>query len=259
MRTAVLERKVFLSFVTAALCGGFFILSATSVMAADDVDSDSDGLTDLVETTMHHTDPSNPDTDGDGFSDGDEVKNGFSPRFGDKKKMIDVDSDKDYLNDAWEVALGTGLFDPDSDHDLYLDGTEVAASYDPLTPSAVKREKSILVDIKTQRLSYYFGDTLFDSFLISSGVRGMETPRGEFKILDKVPSKNYGGAGFGFSYPDTKWNLHFTSSRWRYYIHGAYWHDKFGKPMSHGCVNVAYKNMERLYDWAQHGTKVVIR
>ena len=40
-----------------------------------------------------------------------------------------------------------------------------------------------------------------------------------------------------------------------YYIHGAYWHNKFGKQMSHGCVNVSYANMEGLYQWAEKGDK----
>ena len=84
----------------------------------------------------------------------------------------------------------------------------------------------------------------------------MPTPVGSFTVLDKVPSKNYGGTNF--SYPNTKWNLHFTTQGLRYYIHGAYWHNKFGQPMSHGCVNVSYGNMERLYNFAQAGTSVEI-
>ncbi|PIY62567.1 hypothetical protein COY93_02865 [Candidatus Uhrbacteria bacterium CG_4_10_14_0_8_um_filter_58_22] len=44
-----------------------------------------------------------------------------------------------------------------------------------------------------------------------------------------------------------------------YYIHGAYWHNLFGKArVSHGCVNVGYADMERLYWWAQVGTRVVV-
>jgi lipoprotein-anchoring transpeptidase ErfK/SrfK len=52
--------------------------------------------------------------------------------------------------------------------------------------------------------------------------------------------------------------MHFTTRYYRYWIHGAYWHDNFGQPMSHGCVNVDYENMEPLYDWSQVGTKVII-
>lgn len=251
--------------VAVALSGGFLIVAALPARAVETgvvlngIDTDADDLTDIQETGQYMTDPSNPDTDGDGFMDGLEVRNGYSPRFGEGRRMIDVDSDQDFLNDAWEIAVGTDPLNPDSDNDLYLDGTEIAASYDPKDPKPVIREKRIEVDLASQRLSYYFGGVLFDSFLISSGVRSTPSPRGEFSVLDKVPVKRYGGQGFGFDYPNTKWNLHFTTGRWRYYIHGAYWHDNFGRPMSRGCINVAYKDMERLYQWAQHGTKVVIK
>ena len=230
----------------------FFCFAQNNVL-----DSDGDGLSDQDELTVYFTDPNNADTDADGFKDGDEIKDGNSPRFA-NKRLIEVDSDKDYLNDKWELVLGTGLMNPDSDGDKYLDGTEVAAGYDPLNPQKVKLEKLIKVDIAKQKLEYFFGGKMFDSFLISGGVAGMPTPKGEFKILDKVPVKDYGGAGFNFYLPNTKWNLHFTTGKYRYYIHGAYWHNNFGHPMSHGCVNVAYKDMEYLYWWAQVGTKVII-
>jgi len=220
------------------------------------VDTDNDGLSDTDELSIYYTNPSNPDTDGDGYLDGAEIKYGYSPRHKGNKKLIQVDSDKDYLNDNWEIILGTDLMNPDSDGDLYLDGTEVAASYNPLDKSAIKLEKLIKVDLSRQHLEYYFGNKLFGSFPISSGVFGMPTPQGEFSILTKVPLMYYGGPGF--NYPNTKWNLHFTTQRYRYFIHGAYWHNNFGHPMSHGCVNVSYENMEPLYWWAQLGTKVLI-
>lgn len=226
--------------------------------AQDKVDLDQDGLLDLDEINIYFTDPNNSDTDSDGYSDGDEIKYGYSPRHSEDQKLIQVDSDQDYLNDSWELILGTSLMNPDSDGDLYLDGTEVAAGYDPLNPELDFIEKIIKIDLAKQNLEYFFGDKKFGSFLISSGLSNMPTPIGEFRILDKVPVKNYGGHGFDFSYPNTKWNLHFTTNYWRYYIHGAYWHNNFGKPMSHGCVNVSYENMEPLYWWTQHGTKVII-
>ncbi|OGY94705.1 MAG: hypothetical protein A2406_02685 [Candidatus Komeilibacteria bacterium RIFOXYC1_FULL_37_11] len=233
-----------------------FLLIFPVVLRAQVVDGDSDGLSDHDELNLYFTDYKNADTDGDGFKDGFEIAGGFSPRHSQNKKLIQVDSDKDYLNDKWELILGTGLLNPDSDGDLYLDGTEIAASYNPLEKGLKQLEKLIKVDIAKQTLSYYFDGKLFDSFLISSGVSGMNTPEGEFAILDKVPVKHYGGVGF--DYPNTKWNLHFTTRKYRYYIHGAYWHNNFGHPMSHGCVNVSYENMEPLYFWAQHGTKVII-
>ncbi len=242
------------------LMGGFFVGPGAGPVRAQEasapLDSDGDGLSDADELGVYFTDPANADTDGDAYNDGLEIANGYSPRHADGKRLIEVDSDLDYLNDAWEIASGSSLMDPDSDGDLYLDGTEVAASYDPLDPAPVKRDKLITVELAKQRLTYTFGGKVFGSFPISSGVQSMPTPRGEFSILDKVPVKHYGGAGF--DYPNTKWNLHFTTKRYRYYIHGAYWHDNFGQPMSHGCVNVAYSQMEPLYWWTQLGTRVVI-
>lgn len=171
-------------------------------------------------------------------------------------RLVDVDSDDDYLIDAWEVLLGTDLLNPDTDGDLYLDGTEVAAAYDPLSQEPIRLAKRIDVDLATQTLAYYLGGRLLEEFAISGGQPWTPTPTGEYKIKGKYPVKHYGG--IDFNYPDTKWNLHFHTIRLGYYIHGAFWHDNWGELMSHGCVNVPYDPMERLYWWAQVGTPVSI-
>ncbi len=41
-------------------------------------------------------------------------------------------------------------------------------------------------------------------------------------------------------------------------IHGAYWHNNFGTPMSHGCVNLPLDVAEWLYRWASEGTPVTV-
>ena len=225
------------------------------MQAVTNYDSDQDGLSNIKEKTIYYTDPYNPDTDGDGYGDGLEIDNNYSPRHK-GKRLIEVDSDQDYLNDYWELVLGTDLMNPDSDNDLYLDGTEVAASHNPLSLETEKLEKLIKVNIAKQELEYFFDNKKLDSFLISSGLDGMNTPEGEFSVLDKVPRKHYGG--WNFDYPNTKWNLHFLTQKLRFYIHGAYWHNNFGQPMSHGCVNVSYQDMEPLYSFAQLGTKILI-
>jgi len=43
-----------------------------------------------------------------------------------------------------------------------------------------------------------------------------------------------------------------------YGIHGAYWHDNFGTPMSHGCINMGLREAEWLFNFAQVGTWVHI-
>jgi lipoprotein-anchoring transpeptidase ErfK/SrfK len=52
------------------------------------------------------------------------------------------------------------------------------------------------------------------------------------------------------------WNLEFKPG---YYIHGTYWHNKFGiEPMSHGCVNVSIDNAKKIYDFLQIGDQITI-
>jgi len=233
-----------------------FLLIAPFALAQEQ-DSDNDGITDEKEMSTYFTDPHNQDTDQDGYSDKIEIDNWYSPLVV-GKKMKKTDTDKDDLDDEFELKLGTNINDPDSDDDGYWDGLEVARGYDPLDANPKKIKKVIKVNIAEQKLAYYFGDVKLDEFLISGGLSYAPTPLGNFKILDKVGSKNYGGAGYNFYYPDTKWNLHFTTTKWRYYIHGAYWHNSFGTPKSSGCVNVSYENMERLYYWAEVGIDVEI-
>ncbi|MBU0624735.1 L,D-transpeptidase [Patescibacteria group bacterium] len=222
------------------------------------IDSDNDGLSDAQETEIYFTDPVVADTDGDGYSDGVEIAAGYSPRHTGGLSLMQVDSDNDYLLDAWELILGTGLMNPDSDGDLYLDGTEVAASYDPLNPSPHQLEKLIRVNRYELKLTYSFDGKVFGSFPISTGKVSTPTPKGDFTVLAKIPVKHY--AGVGWDYPNTKWNLQFARRNGLgYYIHGAYWHNKFGvKAVSSGCVNVRYEDMEPLYWWAQEGTKIII-
>lgn len=239
-----------------------FLFSARTSLAQITVlpqDTDGDGIKDQQELTIYHTDPNNPDTDKDGFSDGNEIANGYSP-LQPGKKMVEVDTDHDGLNDDWEIKLGTDLNNPDTDGDGIPDGQEVTNGYSPTSPSKEKIKKRIEVDVATFKLSYYFGDTLLDTILVSTGRPGYPTPKGHFTVMDKVPVKNYGGPGFGFWLPNTKWNLHFDTIKYRYYIHGAYWHNLFGiKNVSSGCVNVRYSDMERLYNFADVGTDVYIK
>jgi len=232
-------------------------LAWTQSTLAAETDSDGDGLSDTLETQLH-TNPTLADTDGDGFNDGTEVENGYSPRHAERIKLGALDSDNDWLPDAWEIRLGSDLLSPDTDGDGFNDGVEVRNGYAPTTAQATQIEKQIAVSLAQQHLTYSINGIALEDFPISSGVTSMPTPRGEFSVLDKVPVKRYGGPGFSFDYPNTKWNIHFTTGYWRYYIHGAYWHNNFGTPMSHGCVNVAYANMERLFDFTDKRTKIII-
>jgi hypothetical protein len=90
------------------------------------VDTDGDGLSDIIEDEYWGTSPTNPDTDGDGLNDGDEIITWQTNPF-------ETDWDLDGLNDGDEVWLyQTNPKYHDTDGDTYSDGVEVAAGSDPL-------------------------------------------------------------------------------------------------------------------------------
>jgi hypothetical protein len=54
--------------------------------------------------------------------------------------------------------------------------------------------------------------------------------------------------GDGYYLPDVPYTMYFYGG---YALHGTYWHDNFGQPMSHGCVNLETGNAEKLFEWAE--------
>lgn len=122
--------------------------------------------------------------------------------------------------------------------------------------------KHIIVDRSKQTLYAYDGDVLFMQELISTGLELTPTPRGVFTIFKKTPSRYMQGpvpdlSDQYYDLPGVPWDLYFTSDG--AVIHGAYWHDNFGKQSSHGCVNLPPKQAEKLYNWAEVGTKVTVQ
>jgi lipoprotein-anchoring transpeptidase ErfK/SrfK len=61
--------------------------------------------------------------------------------------------------------------------------------------------------------------------------------------------------GAGYDIPNVPYAMYYEGN---YGIHGAFWHRRFGTPVSHGCVNVAVNHARWLFDWASVGTAVVI-
>lgn len=175
-----------------------------------------------------------------------------------EQDFVIQDSDNDGLSDYDEQNLYyTNPLNPDTDGDGYFDGLELRYSYDPRIFVPKKIKKRIIVDLSEQMLRYYWDDIKMGEFLISSGRATVPTPLGKFSINTKLPVHTYSGANY--YYPNTKWNMRFHGTPpYSYYIHGAFWHDNFGTPMSGGCINVSYDKMEGLYHWAEIGTEVEI-
>jgi lipoprotein-anchoring transpeptidase ErfK/SrfK len=62
--------------------------------------------------------------------------------------------------------------------------------------------------------------------------------------------------GEDYNVPDVPHAMYYSGN---YAIHGAYWHNSFGIPVSHGCINVAPDHAAWLFNWATVGTPVVVR
>jgi lipoprotein-anchoring transpeptidase ErfK/SrfK len=123
-------------------------------------------------------------------------------------------------------------------------------------------DKKIIVDRSEQMVYAYEGDVLFMKQSVSTGKEGNLTPRGNFTISRKVPSRYMQGPLPGISeqeydLPGVPWTMYFNE--YGAALHGAYWHDKFGQQWSHGCVNLPVDKAEKLYEWADIGTAVVVR
>ncbi|MFZ5881194.1 MAG: L,D-transpeptidase family protein [Chloroflexota bacterium] len=107
------------------------------------------------------------------------------------------------------------------------------------------------VNLSQQRVYAYEGDTIVNSFLASTGTWQTPTVTGTFKIWIKLRSTTMSGPGYYLT--NVPYTMYFHGG---YGIHGTYWHNNFGTPMSHGCVNLRTSDAEWLFYWASEGTIV---
>lgn len=118
------------------------------------------------------------------------------------------------------------------------------------TTNSAGEEKWIEVSLKEQRLRAWEGNRLMLEFPISSGLWA-PTPTGTFNIWHKTRSQTMTGGskemGTYYNLPNVPNNMFFYKG---YAIHGAYWHNNFGHPMSHGCVNSPLASAAQLFEWA---------
>ena len=114
-------------------------------------------------------------------------------------------------------------------------------------------KKHIYVDLATQTLYAYEGNTQILQTFISSGKWG-RTPVGNFHIWMKLrATRMSGGSGAdAYNLPNVPYVMYFYRD---FGLHGAYWHNNFGHEMSHGCVNMRIVDANTVYDWTDGPTK----
>jgi hypothetical protein len=141
-------------------------------------------------------------------------------------------SSPDFIGPAEELLDGPRLFQP------------VPASllaHQPASPD----EKWIEVNLTKQRVTAWEGNTPVMSFLASTGLAYTPTVLGKYNIYWKLESTLM--AGPGYYLPEVPYTMYFYAG---YALHGAYWHNNFGQPMSHGCVNLSIGDSKALFEWA---------
>jgi hypothetical protein len=121
---------------------------------------------------------------------------------------------------------------------------------------ATKRTRWIEVALLSQTLVLWEGATPVYATLVSTGRDGLgdpnktlSTPQGTFRIYQKhvTTTMDSKEADSEFELRDVPWVMYFKGG---YAIHGAYWHDDFGRSRSHGCVNLSPIDARIVFDWS---------
>jgi lipoprotein-anchoring transpeptidase ErfK/SrfK len=144
-----------------------------------------------------------------------------------------------------------------------IDGAKVATNRGPLPRSALRivtlqsppssiptGAKWVLVDISQQTLTAYEGEIAVYATLISSGKdhKESDTHAGLYQVGHKLSySDMHGEPDDPYSVDRVPYTLYFNKDE---ALHGAYWHDRFGWPTSHGCINLALADAHWLFEWA---------
>lgn len=157
-----------------------------------------------------------------------------------------------------EEELPLEVQPPSEVQDEPLEINEQPAAPNSIRPNGVgPAERWIDVNLTQQTLVAYEGDAPIFNSLISSGMWDTPTVVGQFRTVMKYESQDMNGYLLGYDYflEDVPYVMYFFED---YAIHGAYWHNNFGTPMSHGCVNMNPADAGWLFNWAPVGTTVSI-
>lgn len=132
--------------------------------------------------------------------------------------------------------------------------------FSPISPDVPAEDKHIEVDLKKQLATAYEGDKPVFSARVATGasfrmadgtVQDFGTTPGLHRIIQKLPSQHMVGGTAGdsdfYDLPGIAWVSYFTSSGIAF--HGTYWHNDYGRPRSHGCVNMLPEDARWVFLW----------
>jgi lipoprotein-anchoring transpeptidase ErfK/SrfK len=179
------------------------------------------------------------------------AKNGYRLYYGSThwvKKVVVTREEKSIWYEIYDNQLQTSFYVPY--HNIRIIPDEELT---PLSPNVPAADKMIHVDLPTQMVAAFEGNTMVFSVRCSSGGKGTYTPTGEFSTYHKGPSvhmtnQDEEGATNYYHLPGVPWTSFFTSEGNAF--HGTYWHNDYGRPRSHGCVNLKSEDAKWLYRWS---------
>ena len=130
----------------------------------------------------------------------------------------------------------------------------------PTPPEGVDNGRWIEVNLFEQTVSVYDQNKLVYASLVASGIEPFWTRPGLFQIYQKLNSTPMRGSfeadrSDAYYLEDVPWTMYYDKAR---ALHGAYWHNSFGSPRSHGCVNMSVGDARWIFDWAREGDWVYV-
>lgn len=129
-----------------------------------------------------------------------------------------------------------------------------ALSVKEVAPEFSQIEKWIEVDLTNQMMYAYENGEAVLATTVSTGVSGWDTTPGTWRVRAHIYQQDMGCVdGYDYCTKDVPWVLYFNGDE---AFHGTYWHNEFGTPMSHGCVNMRISEAEWLFFWTPVGTEV---
>ncbi len=147
------------------------------------------------------------------------------------------------------VQTRTGLW-------LRSQDLKTAAKPSQLPSFARKGTRWIDISIMSQVLVLWEGTTPVYATLVSTGRDGLgdptktlSTPTGTFRVFQKhiTTTMDSAVADHEFELRDVPWVMYFKAG---YALHGAYWHDDFGRARSHGCINLSPIDARYVFMWS---------
>jgi LysM repeat protein len=160
------------------------------------------------------------------------------------------------------ISQANGIYNPSliyAGQSLAIPGATATAAPQPAAaapaPAVSYGNRWIDVNLTNQSLTAYENNTAVYHATISSGRYPYLTVTGQFQIYLRYQAQDMNGYRLGYDYylPNVPYVQYFYRD---FALHGTYWHNNFGTPMSHGCVNLTTADAQWIFNWSAYGTVV---